>query len=164
MLINRNVNIYDVNIFINMKIIITENQVDKIKSKIHEYVKKYGFEKSLEIFGDKVLFTIGFNNNPMEFLNLFNDFEVVQSEEEPDLTLFRYEKGKNLMVFSPDHYDTMYVSYDDIVSKVDLFGNPKETMNIIEDWIYDKYGSSIDDPDSMTTEKFYKYQGYHLIE
>jgi hypothetical protein len=99
MLINRNVNIYDVNIFINMKIIITENQVDKIKSKIHEYVKKYGIEKCKEIFGEKVLLTIGFNNDPMEFLNLFNDLDVTQSVVDSDMTLFRNEKGENIIIY-----------------------------------------------------------------
>ena len=96
-----------------MKIIISENQVDKIKSKIHEYVKKYGFEKCREIFGDKVLLTIGFNNDPMEFLNLFNDLEQVQSVQQEDWTLFRYEKGTTYMLKN-NYQNTIYFDYETI--------------------------------------------------
>jgi hypothetical protein len=123
-----------------MKIIISENQVDKIKSKIHEYVKKYGIEQSRQIFGDKVLFTIGFNNNPMEFLNLFNDLNVVQSEEAPGLKLFRYKKGENLFAYS-EKTDDVYVDYDKIwlVLKNDFGLNKKDTLATIENWLADVY-------------------------
>jgi len=123
-------------IFINMKIIISENQVDKIKSKIHEYVKKYGLEKCREIFGDKVLFTIGFNNDPMEFLNLFNDLDVVQSIEQEDWTLFRYEKGKNLMIYDRKN-DYVYIDYKQIwsVLRKDFGLNYDETQQVTEEWV-----------------------------
>jgi hypothetical protein len=92
-----------------MKIIISENQVNKIKSKIHEYVKKYGFEKSRQIFGDKVLFTIGFNNDPMEFLNLYNDLEVV-IEPHSVWVWFRNNQGENQILFNKKE-NTAYVKY-----------------------------------------------------
>jgi hypothetical protein len=119
-----------------MKIIISENQVDKIKSKIHEYVKKYGFEKCKEIFGDKVLFTIGFNNDPMEFLNMFNDLEVVQSTEKEDLTLFRDEKGKNLMIYERK-FEYVYINYKQIWSVLrNNFGlNYDDTQQLTEEWV-----------------------------
>jgi hypothetical protein len=119
-----------------MKIIISENQVDKIKSKIHEYVKKYGFEKCREIFGDKVLFTIGFNNDPMEYLNLFNDLEVVQSTEKEDLTLFRDEKGKNLMIYERK-FEYVYINYKQIWSVLrNNFGlNYDDTQQLTEEWV-----------------------------
>ena len=111
-------------------------EVNKIKTKIHEYVKKYGIQKCKEIFGDKVLFTIGFNNNPMEFLNLFNDLDVVQSIEEKNWTLFRYEKGKNLMVYDRKN-DIVYINYDQIwsVLRNDFGLNYNETQQVIEEWL-----------------------------
>jgi hypothetical protein len=119
-----------------MKIIISENQVDKIKSKIHEYVKKYGIEKCREIFGDKVLFTIGFNNDPMEFLNLFNDLDVVQSAEKENWTLFRYEKGKNLMIYDRKN-DYVYINYKQIwsVLREDFGLNYDETKQLTKEWV-----------------------------
>jgi hypothetical protein len=111
-------------------------QVDKIKSKIHEYVKKYGFEKCREIFGNKVLLTIGFNNDPMVFLNLFNDLDVVQSERNKDLTLFRYEKGKNLMIYDRKN-DEVYINYNQIwlVLRKDFGLNYGETQQLTQEWL-----------------------------
>jgi hypothetical protein len=119
-----------------MKIIISENQVDKIKSKIHEYVKKYGIEKCREIFGDKVLFTIGFNNDPMEYLNLFNDLDVVQSIEHEEYSLFRYEKGKNLMVYNIQS-DSVYVNTTQIWSVLqnDFGLYYDEVQQLTEVWV-----------------------------
>jgi hypothetical protein len=123
-----------------MKIIISENQVDKIKSKIHEYVKKYGVEKCREIFGEKVLFTIGFNNDPMEFLNLFNDLDVVQSVEKKDWTLFRYEKGKNLMIYDRIN-NYIYINNDQIwsVLRKDFGFNYNETEQLTKGWVEEVY-------------------------
>jgi hypothetical protein len=123
-------------IFINMKIIISENQVDKIRSKIHEYVKKYGIEKSREIFGNKVLFIVGFNNDPMEFLNLFNDLDVVQSVEQKYRTLFRYEKGENLMLYDRK-LNYVYIDSDQIWSVLqnDFGFNYDDTRQLIEEWL-----------------------------
>ena len=111
-------------------------QVDKIKSKIHEYVKKYGIQKCREIFGDKVLVTIGFNNDPMEFLNMFNDLDVVQSIEHEDRTLFRYEKGKNLMIYDRK-YGVVYIDYDPIwsVLRNDFGLNYGDTQRLTERWV-----------------------------
>jgi hypothetical protein len=110
-------------------------QVDKIKTKIHEYVKKYGLEKCREIFGDKVLFTIGFNNDPMVFLNLFNNLDVAQSTEVEDWTLFRYEKGKNLMIYDRKN-DYVYIDYDQIwsVLREDFGLNYDDTQQLTQEW------------------------------
>jgi hypothetical protein len=120
-----------------MKIIISENQVDKIKSKIHEYVKKYGFEKCREIFGDKVLFTIGFNNDPMEFLNLYNDLDVVQSEIDPNWTLFRYEKDKNLLLYNKST-NIIYSDYSEFGLTLKRFGlSFDEIKELMITWVTD---------------------------
>jgi len=115
---------------------ISKIQLGKIKTKIHEYVKKYGLEKCREIFGDKVLFTIGFSNDPMEFLNLFNDLDVVQSIEQEDWTLFRYEKGKNLMIYNRKS-DYVYINYNQIWSVLENdFGlNYDETQQLTKEWL-----------------------------
>jgi hypothetical protein len=111
-------------------------QLDKIKSKIHEYVKKYGIEKCREIFGDKVLFTIGFNNNPMEFLNLFNDLDITQSINQECWTLFYYEKGKNLMIYFRNS-DRVSINYEQIwsVLRKDFRLTPTESQQLTEEWV-----------------------------
>ena len=110
--------------------------MEKIKTKIHEYVKKYGIEKCKQIFGEKVLLTIGFNNDPMEFLNLFNDLDVVQSIEEENWTLFRNEKGKNLMIYDRT-IEIVFINYDQIWSflRNDFGLNYTETEQVTEEWL-----------------------------
>jgi len=111
-------------------------QVDKIKSKIHEYVKKYGIEKCKEIFGDKVLFTIGFNKDPMEYLNLFNDLDVVQSEQNEVWTLFYYKKGKNIAIYDRKN-DYVYINQDQIwlILRNDFGLNYDDAQQLTKEWM-----------------------------
>ena len=126
-----------------MKIIISENQVDKIKSKIHEYVKKYGFEKSREIFGDKVLLTIGFNNDPMEFLNLFNDLDVVQSTKEPGYVLYRFKKVENYFVEHRRKVELWVCGEIWLTLKNGFNLHNVEISQLIREWFNDETGKII---------------------
>jgi hypothetical protein len=100
-------------------------------------VKKYGFEKCREIFGDKVLLTIGFNNDPMEFLNLYNDLDVVQSEIDPNWTLFRYEKDKNLLLYNKST-NIIYSDYSEFGLTLKRFGlSFDEIKELMTTWITD---------------------------
>jgi hypothetical protein len=99
-----------------MKIIITEEQQDSIKTKLQKMVKKLGWEKaSVAVGGLENLAKLGFNNDPFEFLKLFNDLDVVQSEEKENWTLFRYKKHNNLMVYDRKN-EYVYINYDEIWS------------------------------------------------
>ena len=81
-----------------MKIIITENQ---LKDKVLQMVKTEGWKETCETLGlsGKELGEMFFNNNPMEFLNIYNDLDVVQSKENPDIFFFRYKPRHNLMIY-----------------------------------------------------------------
>ena len=124
-----------------MKIIITENQVDKIKSKIHEYVKKYGFEKCREIFGDKVLLTIGFNNDPMEFLNLFNDLDVVQSKFK-DIINFLHDDNY-LLVYDSGDNKILYVVDDSVWNVLKFDFGVENLKELIKFWFEDVYNYNV---------------------
>ena len=79
-----------------MKIIITENKVDKLK----ELIKDIGVKEVVNLMGGFNTFRKVLNvNDSMSFLHLFDDLEQVQSEERENWTLFRYKKGYNLMVY-----------------------------------------------------------------
>jgi len=124
-----------------MKIIITENQVDKIKSKIHEYVKKYGFEKCREIFGDKVLLTIGFNNDPMEFLNLFNDLDVVQSKFK-DIINFLHDDNY-LLVYDSGDNKILYVVDDSVWNVLKFDFGVENLKELIKFWFEGTYNYNV---------------------
>ena len=54
----------------------------------------------------------------MDFLHLFDDLEVVQSEKKENWTLFRYEKGNNLMIYDRKKKE-VYISHNEIWSFLD---------------------------------------------
>jgi hypothetical protein len=69
---------------------------ESLKQTLKQQVKGFGWKDTAELVGGtENLVKLGFNNNPMEFLNMFNDLDVVQSEENPNWTLFRYKKYEN---------------------------------------------------------------------
>ena len=117
-------------------------------------VKEDGWKLSRIRVGDKHLVKLGFNNDPMEFLNLFNDLDVVQSEEEPDWTLFRYKPKENLMIYDRKN-NYVYINYDDIWSVLeDKFGfNYDETQELTQRWLDEVYNLR-----GVTTGQFLKPQ------
>ena len=130
-----------------MKIIITENQYKLIKEnislkeKLKGLIKNVGFESTVRVVGslDKT-FEIFDIKEPMDFLNLFNDLESVQSEEKSDWTLYRYKKNHNFMVYDR-FFLYVYISYDDIWSVLeDKFGlKYNEVQELTKVWLDEVY-------------------------
>jgi hypothetical protein len=130
-----------------MKIIISESQYKLIKEnvslkeKLLGLIKKVGFKSVTKIVGslDKT-FEIFDVKEPMDFLNLFNDLESVQSEEDENWTLYRYRKGHNFMVYDRKN-DSVYINSDEIWSVLeDKFGLKfSERQKIIEIWLGEVY-------------------------
>jgi len=122
-----------------MKIIITENQQESIKIELQSMVKDIGWELTAKIVnGPKKLAKLAFNNSPMEFLNLFNDLDVVQSKKNPDSTLFKDKNGNNLMVHNNSNVN---IDYNKIWSFLgEGFGlDFYETKKLTELWLSDAY-------------------------
>jgi hypothetical protein len=114
---------------------------ESLKQSLHDMIKEDGWEYVAELVGDgEILARLGFNNDPVEFLNLFNDLNVVQSEEKPDWTLFRYKKHNNLMVYDRKS-NIVHISYDNIWSVLeDFFGlNFTETQQLTKEWLDEVY-------------------------
>ena len=130
-----------------MKIIITENQFKLIKENISlkerlsGLIKSVGFESVTKIVGslDKT-FEIFDIKNPMDFLNLFNDLESVQSEEYEDYVLYRYKKGYNFMIYDRKN-EFVYINYPRIWSVLEgKFGlDYSETQELTKVWLDEVY-------------------------
>jgi len=104
-----------------MKVIITENQkVNFVKN----LIKSQGWKESQKFFDANTIVREIFNNDPMEFLGTFDDLEMVQSGERPELMLFRYEPEKNLMVYNTEN-KLIYVHYTEIWEGI-------ESVNYVE--------------------------------
>ena len=96
-----------------MKILITEN---KLLGGIKSMIKKLGTQSAIDFVGGWESFCQVLKiESPMDFLHLFDDLDVVQSEEEKNWTLFRYKKGDNLMVYNREN-GQVYISYHELWS------------------------------------------------
>jgi hypothetical protein len=124
-----------------MKFIITEEQQNSLKTKLQKMVKKLGWKKTAKaVASPKNLAKLAFNKDPLEFINMFNNLDVVRSEEQPDWTLFRYEKGNNIMIYDKKD-EIVYINFDVIWSFLeDGFGlNYEEIQGITKEWLVETY-------------------------
>ena len=129
-----------------MKILITENKLENI-------IKSSGISGTINLLG-------GFENyckifkieSPMDFLKSLPLMDVVQSEENPGLTLFRYEKGKNMMIYDRKNED-VFINYDEIwiVLRRDFGLKYSETQELTEEWLDEVHNLR-----GVTTHKFYQ--------
>jgi len=121
-----------------VKRVIKENDA---KDSLIDIIKEDGWESAAELVGGienlKKLSGIG---TPMDFLNIFTDLDVVQSEKEPDWTLYRYEKGNNMMIYNRKNKD-VYINYHDIWVFLDIGFelSQSEIKEVIEGWLSEVY-------------------------
>ena len=111
------------------------------KEILRQKVLKHGWIDVAErIGGVDILYKHAFNNDYNEFLDLFNNLEVVQSEQEPNWTLYRFEKGKNIMICDKEN-ETVYVNHHIIWSffRNGIGFNYGETQDIMEKWLDEVY-------------------------
>ena len=137
---------------LNMKVIkLTESDLTNIvkrvikesnsKNSLINLVREDGWQTASKFVGGienlKRLLRI---ETPMDFLNIFTDLDVIQSEEEPDWTLFRYEKGNNMMIYNRKNKD-VYINYHDIWVFLDIgFGlNNSEIKGVMKEWLSEVY-------------------------
>ena len=114
---------------------------NNLKEKLKGLINKVGFESTVRVVGslDKT-FEIFDIKEPMDFLNLFNDLESVQSEERENWILYRYKKGHNLMNSNRKN-NYVYINYDEIWSVLeDKFRlNDPKTQKLIGRWLDEVY-------------------------
>ena len=114
---------------------------ESLKQSLKQYIKDYGWKDTAEMVnGPEELAKLAFNNDPMEFLHMFDDLDVVQSKSNPNRTLFRYEKGSNLMVYDIKNGHVV-ISYSDIWSFLgDGFGlKSSEKPVLTTRWLEEVY-------------------------
>ena len=118
-----------------------DNMKNNLKEKLKDLIKKVGFESTIRVVGslDKT-FEIFDIKEPMDFLHLFDDLEVIQSEEKENWVLYRYKKGYNFMIYDRKN-DYVYINYYEIWSVLeDKFGlKHAETQELTRVWLGEVY-------------------------
>lgn len=132
-----------------MKIIITEHQQKLIKENstrdsLIQMIKDDGWNDTAELVGgDKNLAKLAFNNNPMDFLHMFDDLDVVVSEKNKwgNWMLYRYIPRRNIIA-----YDTTrkYICFILEIwwALTHGFGSKSndEVLSLVGEWVYEVYG------------------------
>jgi len=87
---------------------------ESVKTELIKMIKDDGINSASSIVGgvNNLMEVMGINN-PIRFLNIYNDVEVLKSEKHPTLTLYRYSPKRNIMVYSKDN-SVIYVNYDEV--------------------------------------------------
>ena len=114
---------------------------ESLKQNLKQQIKDYGWKDTAEMVnGPEELTKLAFNNDPMEFLRIFDDMDVVQSESDINWTLYRYEKGHNRMVYDRTNVYVV-ISYSDIwLFLEDGFGlKYSETQAFTTRWVDEAY-------------------------
>ena len=121
-----------------VKRVIKENN---IKMDLIDTIKDEGFISTAEMVGGaEILLKLLGIKSPMDFLHLFDDLDVVKSDENPNLTLFRYKPKHSIIVYNKENRD-LYVSYDDIwIILRNNFGlKYSEIQELMKEWLGEVY-------------------------
>ena len=127
-----------------MKYIITESQDNKMVERLTNGVKYNGWNETAKLVGgyEDLIKVLGINS-PMDFLHLFDDMDVVQSEKSRNVTLFRYNKENNLMYLNKKNR-VITVNDDEIWSILEIVFELKysEIQELIKEWLDEVYNLS----------------------
>jgi len=121
-----------------VKKVIKENS---LQDELIQQIKEYGWKETSQYVGGRVnLKKLVGIESPIDFLNLFNDLDVIDSEENPIYTLFRYEKGINMISYNKKN-NYAYINYYLIWAFLEEgFGlNQTEIQDIIKYWLESTY-------------------------
>jgi hypothetical protein len=111
---------------------------ESLKQTLKQQVKDFGWKGTAELVnGSENLLELIHINNPMDFLNLYNDLDVFDSEK---FILFGRRENEELITYYKTHKD-VYIDYNQIWSVLEEgFGlSYDETQSLIETWLGDIY-------------------------
>jgi hypothetical protein len=121
-----------------VKRVIKENAA---KDSLIDMIKDEGWQSAAELVGgvENLKKLVG-AETPMDFLNIFTDLDVVQSEKEPNWILYRYEKGNNMMVYNRKN-DEVYINQYNIWEFLEEhFGlDFNEIQEVMKEWLFEVY-------------------------
>jgi len=124
-----------------MKIIITEGQENNLKGLLTKVIKFNSILMAIKsVNGPSNFMKIMNINSPMDYLHLFDDLDIVEGEEYPNMSLFRYKPKHNLMVYDREN-KIVHINYYEIwkiLRNVFILTNP-EIEGLIKEWLFKVY-------------------------
>jgi hypothetical protein len=123
-----------------MKIIITEEQSEKLNQKVKSMVNKYGIEHTLTMFDNNInVIKHAYQDNPSDFLNQFNDLTPVEKGDR----IYYVDKDMSPLFYyyRDEENGYVYIDYRRIWS---IFSNligleREEIKGIMNNWLEKVY-------------------------
>lgn len=124
-----------------MKIIITEQQNEKLNRKIRLTVEKLGLPQSREMFGDDIIKQV-YIDNPELFLTQFNNLKPIKNDKaigyinDDDKLIFFYyfEDVEDERGYYYVNYDRIYIFYRDILGYTE-----RQIEDMLKNWLSPVY-------------------------
>ncbi len=127
-----------------MKIIITESQHNSVQAKLKDMVKKLGWVNTSKVVGgSENLAKVGFNSDPMEYLNTIEEtFNLVKNDK--GYVFFKNNTGDTLMVYLPS-IQSLFINQHLVwqVLKIGFNLIYEEVQDIITNWFKDNYNLKV---------------------
>lgn len=123
---------------------VLKEDIDNRSERIKSIVNKYGLKRSIDMIagGVKTIRQV-YDDNPLEFLNQFNNLTPVERDDyyntriyymdENNHPIFYYEENSNVKKV----YFNFYLLW---VFFIYLGYTNEDTINILKKWLYDTYG------------------------
>ena len=118
---------------------VLKEEVDLRFERIKSIVNKYGIKQATEVLGGVEIIKNAYQDNPLEFLNQFNDLIPVKKDyfmyyvDKDKIPLFKYDiSPKSVVVYI--NYDRIWMFFDDVMGL-----KTHEIQEIISNWLKETY-------------------------
>jgi hypothetical protein len=121
-----------------MKIIITEEQNDKLTQRVKLMIDKLGLLESIKMLGGNTnLIKRAYENNPLEFMDNFKDLDTFINPDEPNQIYYK-KNGISLML-QDNKYMEFWFEYEEIWYFFQKIFDMKyeEIQRILSQWLED---------------------------
>ena len=120
-----------------MKIIITEQQNEKVNRKIRFAVEKLGLPQAREVFGDDLIKRL-YVDNPDSFLEQFNNLKKIKEDNE----ISYLDNNQNMVLYynpeaESDGYSSYFINYERVWSFFEeiMEYDDSEIQEEMENWV-----------------------------
>lgn len=136
-----------------MKIIITEEQSEKLNHKVRMVVEKLGIKQSLELFGKDIIKQT-YNDNPESFLDQYNDLTIIKKDDkviyvdQNNIPIFLYYTKGDIKKWYVISYNRVWRFFDLVMDYT-----PKDFEKVMLKWLKDSYGLTKYKPTTSVLQK-----------
>ncbi len=148
-----------------MKLIITEEQSEKLNHKIKSMINKFGFKETIRLFdNNSEIIKRAYIDNPLTYLNQFNDLTPI----EKDNKIYYVDKDRNpLFYYYPNKENGyVYINHGRIwkfFSKV-IGLEYSEIQDIIKNWLEETYNIEGLTPSRYFVNELFKLEETYKIK